>query len=303
MGCMTPVLINNDKLHEIRKDPESFINDIEHSMNNGEFLHWGQVHMALHNSQFKLYAFDYNRLLPVDVFNGDFIEATKAEPEHLYDVLMKAKKQIDEAINQLSGKKTDEIERRFLVHDKKVLRNLIGVDLIQGYIAGDMTIRVRIDEFNSYLTLKGPKKNWKCDEFEYEIPQSDAEELIKKYCKTKLSKTRYKIHHGDLVIEVDVFKDNLKGLIIAEVELPTEDTEFEIPSWFGREITSDHNYSNVRLAARGLVQSVKYVDGREMKCSTCGRTTCPRNGNENRCCHGWIPGVVSPEVKAENKHE
>lgn len=145
-----------------------------------------------------------------------------------------------------------EIERKFLVDPKcQEFKTVEGIRIVQGYIPGSMTTRVRIYGDAAYLTLKGPKSGASCDEFEYPIPMEDAIELDK-YCETKISKTRYKVPFGKLVIEVDVFDGHNSGLVIAEVELPTEDTKFEIPYWFGKEVTEDHNYSNFRLAIRKL---------------------------------------------------
>ena len=90
------------------------------------------------------------------------------------------------------------------------------------------------------------------NEFEYEIPRDDAELLIKKYCSSYLTKRRYTIPHGDLEIELDVFTGSMAGLVIAEIELPTKNTKFDIPEWFGKEITEDRFYSNRSIAARNM---------------------------------------------------
>jgi CYTH domain-containing protein len=258
MGCVTPILINNDQFHELIKNPQKFVDDISVAMNSGERITGAQVHMAMHSSQFQLYALEYTSLIPLDIYHKDFKDYASKNKKHLISLLRKSKTQLDEAIRELESKSSVEIERRFLVTDKTILANRKGFDMMQGYIKGDMTIRVRVSGYIAYLTLKGPKKGCKCDEYEYQIPLEEAKDLIAKYCKTTLRKTRYEIEYGDLTIEVDVFKDYLKGLIIAEVELPSEDTQFELPSWFGREITHDHSYSNVRLAERNKEYAQPY---------------------------------------------
>jgi CYTH domain-containing protein len=141
-----------------------------------------------------------------------------------------------------------EIERRFLVKNKSVIKGLSGVYISQGYIPGSMTTRVRLCEKMSYLTLKGPKIAAVCDEFEYPIPVSDAVALLK-YCTSRINKTRYRYPYMDgLVFEIDEFEGLLSGLVIAEVEFPTENTYIGLPDFLGREITEDHRYSNIALS-------------------------------------------------------
>lgn len=141
-----------------------------------------------------------------------------------------------------------EIERRFLVKDKSIIQGLIGVHIHQGYIPGSITTRIRMYDDKAYLTIKGPKVGASCDEFEYEIPFADAMGLTK-YCTSGIVKTRYKLPHvNGLVFEIDVFDEPLYGLVIAELEIPSENTYIELPEWLGREITEDHRYSNISLS-------------------------------------------------------
>lgn len=141
-----------------------------------------------------------------------------------------------------------EIERRFLVKDESILRGRTGKLISQGYIPGSITTRIRVCNNKAYLTLKGPKVGASCDEYEYEIPLEDAVGL-RKYCTSGIVKTRYEYPYvNGLVFEIDVFDGPLYGLVIAELEIPSENTYIELPEWLGREITDDHRYSNIALS-------------------------------------------------------
>lgn len=145
-----------------------------------------------------------------------------------------------------------EIERRFLVHDLRVLDGRKGEHIVQGYLAkeaGSMSTRVRIRAGRAYLTLKSTKQGFSRDEFEYAIPLADAQAMIDHHCAGRIvRKTRYLIDHASHVFEVDVFEGRHTGLIVAEVELPHEHTTVSIPVWVGEEITLDTRYSNFTLA-------------------------------------------------------
>jgi adenylate cyclase len=85
-------------------------------------------------------------------------------------------------------------------------------------------------------------------EFEYEIPLQEAEELLDKLCeKPLIEKIRYRISYGGLVFEIDEFRGENDGLILAEVELEFEDQPFEKPSWLGEEVSDDPRYFNSNL--------------------------------------------------------
>ncbi len=147
-----------------------------------------------------------------------------------------------------------EIERKFLVHKElwDRLDKPLGENYKQGYITTDpsKTIRVRIAEGKAFLTLKGETKNFSRSEFEYEIPVKDAEELLKQFVGTIIEKTRYKIGFKGKTWEVDVFKGENEGLVLAEIELKSEDEKFEIPGWISKEVTGDERYYNSNLSLR-----------------------------------------------------
>lgn len=151
-----------------------------------------------------------------------------------------------------------ETERKFLLSSDawkidEYGNERIGTPYKQGYLVStvDLTVRVRIAGTTGIITIKGPTAPGKIGkaEFEYEIPLGDAEELFKTLClPEKIEKTRYKIPFGSHVWEVDVFHGANEGLVMAEVELTSEDDQPEIPEWIGAEVTNDSRYYNALLA-------------------------------------------------------
>lgn len=143
-----------------------------------------------------------------------------------------------------------EIERRFLVPTPLCLEGRQGFPIVQGYLAkGAMTVRVRTFGNVALLTLKGPTRGLSRDEYEYQIPPEDAAAMLESYCSPRLvQKTRYLVPHGGVVFEVDVFEGRHAGLVIAEVEMASEDQVIPLPPWLGREITGDSRFGNYALA-------------------------------------------------------
>jgi adenylate cyclase len=144
-----------------------------------------------------------------------------------------------------------EIERKFLVKGKFKPFAKKSLRIKQGYISSDpeRSVRIRISGDKGFITIKGigNKAGTSRYEWEKEIPIDEAEALLK-ICKPGIiEKTRYLVHHGDHTFEVDEFYGENKGLIIAEVELQSEEEQFEKPGWLGREITGDDRYYNVML--------------------------------------------------------
>ncbi|VXD24027.1 Adenylate cyclase [Planktothrix serta PCC 8927] len=143
-----------------------------------------------------------------------------------------------------------EIERKFLVKGDEWRSLGVAEIYRQGYIANynGRTVRVRVVGNQGYLTIKGLTTGSSRAEFEYKIPVEDAQELLETLCDRPLiEKTRYKILMGDLIWEVDEFSGENQGLILAEVELETEDQNIDIPHWIAEEVTSDPRYYNVNL--------------------------------------------------------
>ena len=142
-----------------------------------------------------------------------------------------------------------EIERKFLVREGAWRE--AGVETYrQGYLSTvkERTVRVRTINGKGYLTVKGITVGASRLEFEYEIPVADAGELLDNLCeKPLIEKQRYKLDHGGLTWEIDVFFGDNEGLIVAEVELQSEDQVFERPDWVADEVTSDPRYYNANL--------------------------------------------------------
>jgi adenylate cyclase len=146
-----------------------------------------------------------------------------------------------------------EIERKFLVaNDAWKNAKCIGQkELMQAYIlrGDDRSIRIRIADNSAYLTIKLGKGLTR-SEFEYEIPKSEAQDIIHEAGLVCLHKTRYYIQNGPNTWELDVFHGNLEGLLLAELELDDETQIFERPVWLGQEVTHDPNYLNSNLVER-----------------------------------------------------
>lgn len=145
-----------------------------------------------------------------------------------------------------------EIERKYLVHQEQWdnFDKPTGQLYRQGYILKDpnKTIRVRVTDTNAYLTIKGASVGATRTEFEYEIPKEEALELLDNFAVSELSKIRYKILHTEKLWEVDVFLGTNEGLIVAEIELLSEDEAFDIPEWISVEVTGDNKYYNSNLS-------------------------------------------------------
>ncbi|MEC8010085.1 MAG: CYTH domain-containing protein [Pseudomonadota bacterium] len=143
-----------------------------------------------------------------------------------------------------------EIERKFLV-DQNLLPDFgEGTLISQGYIETTTknVVRARVKGDKGFLTLKGESHGATCAEFEYEIPKADALNIIATMCSGKtVEKTRYEYPLGKHVWEVDVFSGRNQGLIVAEIELASEDETFEKPEWIAEEVTGQAKYFNACL--------------------------------------------------------
>ena len=145
-----------------------------------------------------------------------------------------------------------EIERKFLVRDVSAVRDATGVPYRQGYLSTvpERTVRIRVAGEHAFITIKGTNVGATRAEFEYDIPLVDAQVLLRMCLPPLIEKTRYRIDHGGLTWEVDVFEGENDGLVVAEVELPAADTPVEIPAWIGDEVTGDPRYYNANLVDR-----------------------------------------------------
>ena len=145
-----------------------------------------------------------------------------------------------------------EIERKFLVnHEKwKQLSKPVGNTYKQGYILSDekRTVRIRVTDDAAYITLKGGTSGISRNEFEYTIPVPDGNEILEGFATSSIDKVRYKITYGGNVWEVDVFAGDNDGLIVAEIELDSEDQPFDKPDWVTDEVSDDYLYTNASLS-------------------------------------------------------
>lgn len=143
-----------------------------------------------------------------------------------------------------------EIERKFLIdlENIPILEN--GIKIKQGYLSANKNgvVRVRTKDEKAYLTIKSSNIGISRLEFEYEIPFEEANEILEKLCeKPIIDKTRYLIRNDKHIWEIDVFYGDNEGLILAEVELSSENEELNIPFWVKEEVSSDDKYFNSNL--------------------------------------------------------
>ena len=148
-----------------------------------------------------------------------------------------------------------EIERKFLVRDRSIVSGLVGVKMAQGYLADNgMIVRVRVAGDKGFLTLKGKTIGLSRAEFEYEIPLADAQALLADFATLgRIEKMRYYLPVNELTFEIDVFEQELAGLVVAEVELPSEDHPVPPLDWLGEEVSHDPRYRNSELAVTRAV--------------------------------------------------
>jgi adenylate cyclase len=146
-----------------------------------------------------------------------------------------------------------EIERKFLVRGDAWKAQGTPERYRQGYLrtAGSATVRVRVAGERGFLTIKGPTRGMTRSEFEYPIPLADARALLDSLCeRPQIEKLRYRIPLGAHTWEVDEFLGDNAGLVVAEIELGSEDEPFDRPAWLGEEVTADPRYRNAALAQR-----------------------------------------------------
>jgi len=145
-----------------------------------------------------------------------------------------------------------EIERKFLVDHEKwsQVNKPAGTHYRQGYILADSgrTVRIRISDKSAFLNLKSKSTNMSRHEYEYEIPLEEGQEILDNLALNGTEKVRYRVDFSGKVWEVDVFLGDNAGLIIAEIELESEDERFEKPEWVTTEVTDDGRYTNAALA-------------------------------------------------------
>lgn len=147
-----------------------------------------------------------------------------------------------------------EIERKYLVIDCRFKD--IAVEkkhIVQGYLSTspDSTVRIRtINDEQGFITVKSRNKGATRGEWEYEIPYTDAVELLALCQKDNLiDKSRYVVEHDSKTWEIDEFMHPCSGLIVAEIELADENEQFTLPDFIGQEVTGDARYYNSNLSS------------------------------------------------------
>lgn len=148
-----------------------------------------------------------------------------------------------------------EIERKFLVDPVESIAQILPSHMVdsyhirQGYLLNtqEKTVRVRLLDTFAYLTIKGARIGNSCPEYEYEIPYVDGFQLFS-MCDAEIDKTRHVVvdEHNQRW-EIDVFRGLNDGLVVAEIELESEDTAVHLPSWVGKEVSDDPRYTNAQL--------------------------------------------------------
>ncbi len=145
-----------------------------------------------------------------------------------------------------------EIERKFLVTNDGWREAVYkSVRYRQGYLASDKgcSVRVRISDKEAHLNIKSATLGISRLEYDYPIPVEDADEILDRLCTSPVvEKTRHYVRQGTHVWEIDVFEGENTGLIVAEIELGSEDETFERPAWLGEDVSHDKRYYNVALA-------------------------------------------------------
>ena len=150
-----------------------------------------------------------------------------------------------------------EIERKYLVEPGCPALSGQGEDIVQGFFASaDRTaVRVRLSDEGAWLTLKGATVGARRAEFEYAIPREEARQILDELCGGGVVvKQRYRYRHQGYLWEIDVFQGENAGLVIAEVELESEQDQPPRPAWVGIEVTGDPRYYNQNLARHPFSQ-------------------------------------------------
>lgn len=143
-----------------------------------------------------------------------------------------------------------EIERKFLVDLTKLditKYTSWTTSIKQGYLASHgTTVRIRIDDKKGFITIKGKTHNITRNEYEYEIPFEDAEELLK-MCDKIILKKRTMVKYNKRYWSIDVFNGDNEGLVVAEIELSSEKEKFALPPWVTEEVSNQDKYYNCNL--------------------------------------------------------
>ncbi len=146
-----------------------------------------------------------------------------------------------------------EIERKFLVNNKNFKKESYQKKVIkQGYLNTDKlrTVRIRVTDDSAFLTIKGKSNKTGTTRFEWEkeIDKTEGEQLLLLCEPSIIDKARFYVKNEHLTFEVDEFYGDNQGLIVAEIELNSENEHFKKPSWLGEEVTGTEKYYNSKLS-------------------------------------------------------
>jgi adenylate cyclase len=145
-----------------------------------------------------------------------------------------------------------EIERKFLVSGAGWRKHASrGQSIRQAYLALTPTISLRVrtvGKGKAYLTIKSARSEVSRSEFEYPIPTADARALMKLRTGRLIKKRRHVVKSGKSNFEIDVFKGDHRGLVLAEIELSRSRSRFDRPDWLGKDVTDNKRYYNANLA-------------------------------------------------------
>ena len=144
-----------------------------------------------------------------------------------------------------------EIERKFIILGSSYKDLGDYKHCIQGYIpsTNKPLIRIRTIGNQSFLTMKSDVNGITCLEYEYKIPNQDAKDIMELFCKQSIvEKNRYRIRYKSTLWDVDEFLGENEGLVVAEVELNSENQPYNKPDWIGQEVSTDKKYYNCNLA-------------------------------------------------------
>ncbi len=144
-----------------------------------------------------------------------------------------------------------EIERKFLVLDQSYKQLAEGILYQQGYLSFRPSVRIRIIGQKALLTIKGATTGISRSEFEYEIPLQDGLNMLQELCRMAvIEKYRYKVEYKGFTWEIDEFLNDNEGLVLAEIELESEDQAFDKPPFIGEEVSYDRRYRNSSLVSK-----------------------------------------------------
>jgi adenylate cyclase len=143
-----------------------------------------------------------------------------------------------------------EIERKFLVTGDEWRTGSVPVRIVQGYLSRDpdRIVRIRLQGEEAFLTVKGRADGITRAEIEFSIPIESGRDLLPLCLPPTIRKTRHEVFFGSHRWEVDEFEGENSGLVVAEVELGSEDEDFARPPWIGQEVSHDHRYTNSHLS-------------------------------------------------------